>query len=1821
MNVEKRSMFKGCGTMVLIYNAQGRIKREMKIKQKLKRILSLILVMATVLCSIPTEYIYAGNSEIITEKIADELRYEEEIVRESIIDALSSPNKKRDWDIAVWQDGYWYSSFHREVQEHIRDNNSKIAEKELQIVYRDENGNKTGTGRADLYMVLDEETTYLWEVKPFSYMYEPQRTEGIKQLKGYVDSEPEYFHGGMDIADGEFTLSKSIHRGTYIEHVTYTITYKNAGNGMIYYKFKRSSTKEELEKEPSTVPSKNTVTRTYPSYGLATGDILWPENPGKGNEQEEPEINWSKYTGYVSLAVAVQAYCSNKYDDISAALRGASGYIIDCAVRFFANPTPVFAAEMDTAITDFNNGLEAIFGPDLVDDVQVILMSGNQEMIDHIIKLIQDYYTNYERATTAMPPRDPLVIDLGAEGITLRSIENGVNFDLDNNGFAEKTAWIGNEDGFLALDRNGNGVIDNGGELFGDQVILSDGSQSASGFEALSDVDGNQDGVINSQDEVFNQLLVWIDANHSGTSECDELKSLSAHCIISISLDHTEISLVDDETGARIAETSLVEISNAGNIENVEISEFWFPIDSSDTTVGGTVTAGNVPDLNQAIMDDETGTLFKLCYEFSESQDIVEKRYIIKQILYFMAGASDIPAGSRGGNMDARDLKVVEMFMGTDFEGVGGSDPNSAAASILKGIYSDIENQYYNIINMYSGLGGYLKAVCEYEDENGNEVAEFGFLYHVIDEKIESGENVDTLVYDLGIYLKSYDEIKGTRKFNEYSSHFVEKSAHYAEIVELAKSANTYLGTADNDYYGGFNRNDFVFGEEGNDILNGGNGIDYIYGKEGNDTISGGNGNDKIYAGIGDDVIDGGAGNDVIEDEGGNDTYTFAKGYGADVITDNGGSNKLRFNNLTAKDILVNGTGERDVTINIKGTSDTLVIKNFMESGELADYTLIFKDKTMHCTDAGSPFRHIFGSDSDDVLKAVVDGSMMHAFGGNDTVIGSEGIDVIYGNSGNDTITAGAENDVVYGGADDDLISGESGDDVIWGESGCDTIDGGVGNDYLFGGQGDDTYVFATGYGRDIVEDFDGVSTIKLEETLENITVHRAGDEALIRINGTEDVLIISGYGTNAGNWFVEAGDAKLSVGDVITDCTDAVLNDFALTIGTSDSDAIFAENAKNMIASGAQYDYVVGGSDADMVFGGGNTDRALAGTGADLVYGSEGNDQLYGEDDNDFIVGGTGNDYINGGTGDDVIAAGAGDDFTDGGAGNDTYFFNAGDGCDSIMDSEGSNVILFGDGICQEDIKAYRQNWNDLLITFGESADTLVIKNYCVDEAARNFELIFADGFVYGATDAESALKNINDNSGTEYMPSIYPNGITLVSTDGDDQLTGSDEADTLIGGNGNNRITGNAGNDSLSGGAGRDYLYGGLGSDTYIYKKGYGTDTFSDYEGTNYIEISDYTASEVMAYRTNWNDVTLVLDGSGEAGLYDDLVDKIVLEGFFTSENARRYYIAFNGSRYYATASNSPIRTVYGTVNGDYMQGFDNSNITLVGGEGADTLNGADGQDNLYGGNGDDRLLGFAGKDTLDGGAGEDFLEGGAGDDTYIFSAGSGIDTINDNQGVNVISFGEGLNKESLVAYRTNWNDLTVTFAGVEAVLVIQGYFTSADNRKFDVEFLDGSRFEYTDLENPVNKVYASENDDWMSSWSDEGIWLNAGAGNDNVTGGLGNDVLIGGVGNDSLSGGAGDDTYVFNAGDGCDTIIDAEGVSKLLLGNVMSGDVIFAYETDWSGVNLVITLNSTGDSIKVNGFCTDNFVIGFADGVAGKVTVSEAGVVFAEIVIENE
>lgn len=1727
-----------------------------------------------------------GLNNVEYDVIAEEEIYEEITYETNFHD--TTHQSENNWYLLNKYDLLPYNEIHKRVQNDIWNNiNNNVETGELRIDYKNvkesEKGTKGTYGFADVYEI-NKGADYLWEVKPPSYA-DKNKQKGLDQLNNYIENGIGNFKrgntDGTNIEDGEFSFSLELYceRGgkTWTEDVTYDVTYSHLEQGLIIYNFHRSAIKrdEQKKEEPKSEQvhqqsynnaakevSSQTATEyrkvdhipvegeTY-SYN-SNGDIV--------NNRGEIVITVSSLMAIDALAKSLKisnAKVKNnpRWDNT------LSEEIDKETTAYLITENSMSADQKAAAFFYFKDFLDIIELSD--EDIEEVMSEDDQDTIDEVIKEIHGESDDYDKAGKAQPPRDPLIIDLGETGIELRSLEHGVNFDLDNNGFAEKTAWIGTEDGFLALDRNGNGSIDNGGELFGDQVILKDGSKSESGFEALAELDDNGDGIIDNKDSAFANLRVWIDANHNGKSDSNELKTLNETGIISISLEHSEVSIVDEETGARIAESASVTINKNGAVSTVDISEFWFPVNSSDTTQDGVVTAGNVPNIIQAVNDDESGELLELFYEFSESTDIVMKRYYLKKILYKITDSKNIAINSRGGNIDARDLHVIEQFMGRDFEGVGGSNPNSNAASILKDIYTNIENQYYNILNMYCGLGGYLNATYEYEDENGNKNLNLDFLNYIFDEKAAEGENIDYLVYDLGVYLKSYDKINGTSCFTEYSNHY---SENYAYIVESTKSGNTYLGTESNDSYNGTSKNDFIFGESGNDNLHGGNGNDAISGGSGNDTLYGDSGNDILIGDEGNDTLDGGTGNDTLKGGYGDDTYIFAKGYGNDTIIDSDGLNTLRFKGIKPSDILVNGTDEYDATITIKGTNDSLVIKDFRKSEEYRNYDLEIDGVKMHVTDKDSPFRHIYGGNGDDVLKAVVDDSIMHAFGGDDTVYGSKENDVIYGNEGNDTVYAGNGNDFVYGGAGNDII------------------DGGEGNDLLYGGFGDDTYIFDKNCGTDVINDTEGTSVIKLtnEVSLADLRIDSVGEDVVISIRDTDDKLIITDFKQNPDNYVLRIGDEEISVKDNITAEEKEFLS------GSENYDYIVNEN-KTVIAGGESGDRIIGSGMDEYILGDSDSDQLLAGGG------------------NDVIFGGSGDDYINGGDGDDIIDAGTGNDFIDGGSGNDIYIFKPGYGADSIMDSEGANTIMFGDGFTAEGVKAYRSNWNDILITFDGFEDTLTIKNYCISKEARNFTLVFADGTVVEATAQNSPLRTIYGTDGSEYMISIYEDGITKIGQDGNDQLVGSDGNDYLYGDKGDDRLTGNAGNDVLDGGEGNDYLYDGAGNDTYIFKKGYGTDTIGDGEGTNTIEIYGYSSNQIKAYRTNWNDITIT---------FEDSDDKLVIEGFFTSEANRNFYLTFNGgSKVHATASNSPLRTVYGTENSDYIVTMDDRGGTLIGENGNDSLNGGNGADKLYGGIGDDQLYGSGGNDILDGGEGSDYLYGGSGNDTYIFNIGYGTDTISDSEGVNTISFGNGISADMITVYRTNWNDLTITFEGIEDKLIIQGYFTFEDNRNFNVNFADGTRYAYDSEENPLKQVHATEYDDWMSAWSDNGVVIHGDGGNDTLNGGEGNDVLDGGVGSDYLYGGNGNDTYIFGIGYGSDIVEDNDGENKIVLNEITLDMITFSINENGY---LIISINDSEDVLTIKNFNSELFAFEFADGIIGTVNADTAE--FTQTILED-
>jgi len=109
-------------------------------------------------------------------------------------------------------------------------------------------------------------------------------------------------------------------------------------------------------------------------------------------------------------------------------------------------------------------------------------------------------------------PFDPLVLDLNRDGQI--NLQNATFFDFDANGFHELAAWIDKGDAFLVLDKNFNGIIDNGSEMFGDAMILPDGSRALSGFQALRAFNSNGDGRIDINDDIFSSLKLLTGAGY-----------------------------------------------------------------------------------------------------------------------------------------------------------------------------------------------------------------------------------------------------------------------------------------------------------------------------------------------------------------------------------------------------------------------------------------------------------------------------------------------------------------------------------------------------------------------------------------------------------------------------------------------------------------------------------------------------------------------------------------------------------------------------------------------------------------------------------------------------------------------------------------------------------------------------------------------------------------------------------------------------------------------------------------------------------------------------------------------------------------------------------------------------------------------------------------------------------------------------------------------------------------------------------------------------------------------------------------------------------
>jgi len=144
--------------------------------------------------------------------------------------------------------------------------------------------------------------------------------------------------------------------------------------------------------------------------------------------------------------------------------------------------------------------------------------------------------------------QDPLILDLNGDGIHTTGVNEPVWFDMDGDGLLEQTAWTNaaTGEGFLYLDLDHKGRVTNGGELFGVGTVMPDGSRGRDGFAALAVYDGNGDGVVDANDDVWNRLRIWVDANHDGICDPGETGPIHKYGVREIQIAAVTSNVVDE---------------------------------------------------------------------------------------------------------------------------------------------------------------------------------------------------------------------------------------------------------------------------------------------------------------------------------------------------------------------------------------------------------------------------------------------------------------------------------------------------------------------------------------------------------------------------------------------------------------------------------------------------------------------------------------------------------------------------------------------------------------------------------------------------------------------------------------------------------------------------------------------------------------------------------------------------------------------------------------------------------------------------------------------------------------------------------------------------------------------------------------------------------------------------------------------------------------------------------------------------------------------------------------------------------------------------
>ncbi|MCJ2163449.1 MULTISPECIES: calcium-binding protein [unclassified Pseudodesulfovibrio] len=1372
---------------------------------------------------------------------------------------------------------------------------------------------------------------------------------------------------------------------------------------------------------------------------------------------------------------------------------------------------------------------------------------------------------------------DPLVLDLDGDGLELNGLAFGTSpyFDMDGDNFAESTGWVRGDDGLLVHDANGDGQINDISELFGDE--------NTSGFDALSSFDSNGDMVVDALDTNFNALQIWRDLDGDGVTDEGELFSLSEAGVQSISLENTESDT--DNNGHTISSVGTFTRTDGttGEICNVDFVNNDFDTKYlGDSTVS--VEAEAQPDLKGQ------GVLASLRISMTQDPDLLSTiqaisqaapttlegiRQMIIPVLRAWAGDHDSGVSSipylytvnGDSSIEIRDMAIYNssndswsLQSGRDIvDGNGDIIENPTLADIQAMSFSwedaawdtfassDIAflEQYVgedlpitpeNLLMPGAGsaIEGYLELLYDFQISLGVAFAVQGGL----------SDFFEDIVYDVekGRY-SSVNEYQLTPLYENIlnASPQTDAGAATTYIDNWVPILHIFLQRFSRGASNLANTYSFLFSNLVGAYENVGHGVLSISEAasaltiphiiEGTGELVGTNENDIFYMGPGDQIAIGGLGPDA---------YVFGSNFGHDIIDDRepapGGDDfdAIRFATYKSDEISAERDGN-DLILTVTATGDSVrIVEQFLRKrpGLMGGY--IDEDR------------------------------------GVNEIVFADG--VVW-----DNLEMARQ-----------VCDPQDGDQVYIGTRSTDFLDGGAGNDTLSGKDSLDVYRFGIGSGNDVIHD-QMESLLLLDEdyiefgegvTFNDLIFERDGDsdDLLIRINGTDDSLTITGQ-FNASNtevfgMFWPDRIENLAFSNGTTMRWYEVMHDLIQKAKTDGDDEIFGFHFQDTLDGGAGNDTLHGGNDGDTyIFGRGYGQDVVNDYHSDILTVTP-----------DTVL------FKEGITPEDIHLS------RDGASSDLTISIEGDDGSLTIIDQFDADVMgPFGtqwlnriETFKFQDTAETVWTWTDIMdkliaesSTDGDDEIHGFHRSDVLDGGAGNDTLMggdLSDIYKYGIGSGNDLIRDIittilaEDNDRVEFGPGITLADLTVHNADEgndlvitinstgetltiDDQfkLTGVSSMDnrieefhfddgtimyshefgrlTTIGTAGDDIIYGSNCYDTLIGGAGNDTLIGKSYSDIYMIGAGSGHDVIQEsvrniiHPDTDIVKFGEgITPGDVIASRSGDN-LVLTINGA----------DSLTVEDCFFTESKEIEEFHFEDGTIWTLSD------VQGMI--------------------------------LIGTDGDDSLIGFDGRsDILDGGLGNDTLKGEGAADTYVFNVGYGQDVIHENARITVDSikdkvlFGDGITADNIVLSRSD-DDLIFSIAGTSDQLTIQQQFFTEGYEVEEFHFSNGTIWTMDDVQAML--LAGTDGEDTLIGFNDR------------------SDVLDGGLGNDRLEGKGYADTYIFDVGYGQDVIRDYPQIlsdtikDKVVFGAGVTTENIILSQSDG---DLIISIAGTSDQLTI-------------------------------------